>query len=86
MKIAYKQVQSLHMSRNLMLIGVQTDVNHVALQVKTQEKMEEAWQRMIARNPSKYGRIGRVPQFVLKRDYIKNMPYVERSDDNDIPF
>ncbi len=28
-RIAYKQVQSLHMSRNLILIGVPTDVDHV---------------------------------------------------------
>ena len=69
-----------------MLIGVPTDVDHVALQVKMQGKMKEAWQRMIACNPSKYGTIVRVPQFVLERDYIKNTPYAERSDDNDIPF
>ena len=69
-----------------MLIGVPTDVNHVALQVKMQGKMEEIRQRMIARSPSKYGTIVRFPQFVFKRDYIKNMPYAERSDNNDIPF
>ena len=48
--------------------------------------MGEAWQRMIACNPYKYGTIVRVPQFVLERDYIKNMPYAERSDNNGIPF
>ena len=87
MRITYKQVQSLHTSRNLILIGVPTDVDHMALQVKMQEKIEEeARQRMIARNPSKYGMIVRVPQFVLERDYIKNTPYAERFEDDGIPF
>ena len=47
-RIAYNQVQSLHTSRNLILIGVPKDVDHLALQVNMQEKREEAWQRMIA--------------------------------------
>jgi hypothetical protein len=53
---------------------------------KNSGKMEVAWQRMIARNPYKYGTIDRVPKFVLERDYIKNTPYVERSDNEGIPF
>ncbi len=75
-KIAYRQVQS-HTSQNLMLIGVPTDVDSKALQMKMHEKMEEARHRMQTRNPSKYGTIVRVPQFVLEKDFIKNMPYVE---------
>ncbi len=53
---------------------------------KNSGKMEVAWQRMIARNPYKYGTIDRVPKFVLERDYIKNTPYVERPDNEGIPF
>ena len=41
---------------------------------------------MLAGNPSKYGTIARVPQFILERDFIKNMPYAEWSDEDEIPF
>ncbi len=85
-KIAYKRVQSLHTSRNLMLIGVLTDMDSEALQIKMHEKMEEACHRMLTCNPSKYGTNVRVPQFVLEKDFIKNMPYAELSNEDDIPF
>ncbi len=84
MKIAYKRVQSLHTSWNLMLIGVPTDVDSKALQMKIHKKKEEARHRMLTCNPSKFGTIVRGPQFVLEKDFIKNMPYAERSNEVDI--
>jgi hypothetical protein len=84
--IAYKQVQCLHTSRNLMLIRVPTVMDSKALQMKMHKEMEEARHRMLTCNPSKYGTIVRVPQFVLEKDFIKNTPYVEQSDKDDIPF
>ena len=85
-KIAYKRVRSLHTSRNLMLIDVPMDVDSKALQTKMHEKMEEACHRMLTCNLSRYGMIVRVPQLVLEKDFIKNMPYVEQSDEDDIHF
>ncbi len=85
-KISYKSMQSLYTSQNLILIGVPTDVDTKVLQLKMQEKMEEVRQMVIDCNPSKYGTIVKVPQFVLKKDYIKNMPYAEWSDEDNIPF
>ncbi len=81
-----KQIQSLYTARNLILIGVPTDVNADALQVLMQGKMEEAQQKMVTRNPFKYGSLTKVPQFVIRKDFIKNTPYAERLNDNDIPF
>jgi hypothetical protein len=69
-----------------MLIVVPMDMNSKALQMKMHKKMEEACHRMLTCNPSKYGMIVRVPQFFLEKDFIKNMPYAERSDEDDIPF
>jgi hypothetical protein len=85
-KITYKQMQSLHTSRNLMLVGVLTDVDPKSLQMKMHKKMEEAHQKMLARNPSKYGTIAKVPKFVLEENFIKNTPYAEWSDKDNIPF
>ncbi len=86
MKIAYKRVRSLHTSRNLMLIGVPTDMDSKALQIKMHKKMEEACHRMLTCNPFKYGTIVRVPQFILEKDFIKNTPCAEQSNEDDIPF
>ncbi len=69
-----------------MLIGVPTDVDSEAFQMKMHKKMEEACHRMLTCNPSKYGTIVRVPQFVLEKDFIKNTPYAEQSNEDDIPF
>jgi hypothetical protein len=41
---------------------------------------------MVTQNPFKYGLLTKVPQFVIGKDFIKNMPYAERSNGNDIPF
>jgi hypothetical protein len=82
----YKQVQSLYMAKNLILIGVPTNINVDSLQSLTLGKMEEAQQKMVAQSPSKYGSLTKVPQFVINKDYIKSMPYAERSDNDDIPF
>ena len=48
--------------------------------------MEEAWQKMVVKNPYKYGSITKVLQFILEKDFIKHTPYVEQSSDDDIPF
>jgi hypothetical protein len=68
-----------------MLIGVPTDVEAEGLQMKMQEKMEEAHLKMIDQNWFRYGTIVKVPKFVLEKDFIKNTPYAERSDEDDIP-
>ena len=69
-----------------MLIGVPTDMDSKALQMKMHKKMEESHHRILTRNPSKYGTIVRVPKFVLEKDFIKIMPYAEQSDEDDISF
>jgi hypothetical protein len=79
-------MQSLHTSRNLILIGVPSDVDPKPFQMKIHKKMEEARQNMLARNLSKYGTIAKVPKFVLEKDFIKNMPSAEWSDKDDISF
>ncbi len=84
-KFSYKRMQSLHTSQNLMLIGVPTDVEAEGLQMKMQEKMEEARLKMIDQNWFRYGTIVKVTKFVLEKDFIKNTPYAERSDEDDIP-
>ena len=85
-KFSYKRMQSLQTSRNLMLIGVPTDLDAEALQVCLKTKMEEARLKMVERNQFKYGSITKVPNFVLEKDFIKNTPYTERSEEDDIPF
>jgi hypothetical protein len=50
------------------------------------EKMEEARQNMVKCNTQKYGLINKVPQFVLKQDFLKNTPCDKRSEEDDIPF
>ncbi len=85
-RMVYKQIQSLYMARNLIQIRVPTDVYANALQVLMQGKMEEAQQKMVTQNPFKYGSLTKVPQFVIEKDFIKNTPYAERLNDNDIPF
>jgi hypothetical protein len=40
---------------NLILIGVPTNLDTSALQELLREKVEEAQQKMVVRNPSKYG-------------------------------
>jgi hypothetical protein len=69
-----------------MLIGVPTDLDAEALQARLQTKMEEARLKMVDRNQFKYGSIVKVPNFVLEKDFIKNTPYTERSEEDDIPF
>ncbi len=41
---------------------------------------------MVKRNAQKYGTIDRVPHFVLKKDFMKNMPYAQRSTEDNIPL
>ena len=82
----YKQVQSLYTAKNLILIGVPTDINADSLHNLMLGKMEEARQKMVAQSPSKYGSLTKVPQFVINKDYIRNKHYAERLDNNDIPF
>jgi hypothetical protein len=85
-KMRYKQVQSLYTAKNLILIGVPTDINADSLHNLMLGKMEEARQKMVAQSPSKYGSLTKVPQFVINKDYIRNKHYAERLDNNDIPF
>jgi hypothetical protein len=85
-KMTYKQVQSLHTSRNLMRPRVPIDLDADALQILLKGKMEEARQKMVVKNPFKYRSITKVPEFVLEKDFIRHTPYAERSKGNDVPF
>ncbi len=46
----YKQVQSLYTARNLILVGVPTDLDPEALQMVLKDKMEKARKKMVAKN------------------------------------
>ncbi len=85
-KMVYKQVQSLYTARNLILVGVPTDLDAEARQTVLKDKMEEARRRMVVKNPYKYGSITKVPPFILEKDFIKHTPYSEQSNEDDIPF
>jgi hypothetical protein len=85
-KMTCKQVQSLHTAQNLILVGVPTNLDADALQLLLKGKMEDARQKMVAKNPYKYGSITKLPQLVLERDFIKHTPYAKRSKEDDIPF
>jgi hypothetical protein len=60
-------VQSFYTAQNLILVGVPIDLDGGALQLLLKGKMEEAQQKMVAKNPYKYGLITKVPEFVLER-------------------
>jgi hypothetical protein len=85
-KIAYKWIQSLNTGKNLILVGVPTDTCANSLQQVLRTKMEEAREKMVKRNPYKYGTINKVPHFVLERNFVKNTPYAKRSKEDNIPF
>jgi hypothetical protein len=53
--------------------------------MKMQEKMKEARLKMIDQNWFRYRMIVKVPKFVLEKDFIKNTPYAERLDKDNIP-
>ncbi len=61
-------------------------IDSESLQIILETKMEEAQAKMVKKNPSKYGAIRRVPGFTLVADFIKNTPFVEHSDKDDIPL
>jgi hypothetical protein len=63
-------MESLFTSWNQVLIGVPTDVNSEALQMKMHNNMEEACQKMVVRNLFKYGAITKAPKFVLGKGYL----------------
>jgi hypothetical protein len=68
------------------LVGVPTNLDANALQLLLKGKMEDARQKMVVKNPYKYGAITKVPEFILERDFIKHSPYAEQSKEDDIPF
>jgi hypothetical protein len=76
-KMKFKQVQSLYTAKNLILVGVPTDVDADSLQNRLSERMEEARQKMVTRNRFKYVSLTKVPKFVLERDYVRNTPYLK---------
>ncbi len=86
MKIAYKRIQSLNTGKNLILVGVPMDTCANSLQQVLREEMEEAREKMVTKNPYKYGTIDKVPHFVLEHNFVKNTPYVERSEEDNIQF
>ncbi len=86
MKIAYERIQSLNTGKKLILVGVPTHRCADSLQQVLRENMEEAREKMVTKNPYKYGTINKVPHFVLERNFIKNTPYAERSEEDNIFF
>ena len=69
-----------------MLIRVLTDLDAEVLQARLQTKMEEARLKMVDQNQFKYGSIVKAPNFVLEKDFIKNTPYAERSEEDNFLF
>jgi hypothetical protein len=63
-KIAYKRIQSLNTDKKLILVRVPMDTCADSLQQVLREKMEEAREKMLTKNPYKYGTINKVPHFV----------------------
>jgi hypothetical protein len=57
-----------------------------SLQQVLRTKMEEAREKMVKKNPYKYGIIDKVPHFVLEHNFVKNTPYTECSKEDNIPF
>ncbi len=86
MKFAYKRIQSLNTGKNLILVGVPRDTCADSLQQVVREKMEEAREKMVTKNPYKYGTIDKVPHFVLEHNFVKNTPFVEHSEEDNIPL
>ncbi len=85
-KIAYKRIQSLNTGKNHILVGVPMDTCASSLQQVLREKTEEAREKMVTKNPYTYGTINNVPHFVLECNFVKNTPYAERSEEDNIPF
>ncbi len=85
-KITNKQMQVLQTSKKIILHGVPTDVDSECLGSMLQATMEEARITMVNKNPSKFGAIDKTPRFALSMDFVKNTPYEERSDDDEIPW
>ncbi len=86
MKIAYKRIQSLNTGKNLILVRVPMDTCADSLQQVLREKMEEAREKMVTKNPYKYETIDKVPHFVLECNFVKNTPYAEHSEADNILF
>ncbi len=85
-KIAHKRIQSLNTGKNLILVGVPVDTCADSLQQVLREKMKEAREKMVTKNPYKYGTINKVPYFVLEHNFIKNTPYAEHYEEDNILF
>ncbi len=85
-KIVYKRIQSLNTGKNRILVGVPMDTCADSLQQVLREKMEEAREKMVTKNPYKYGTTDKVPHFMLERNFVKNTPYAECSEEDNIPF
>ncbi len=85
-KITYKQMQVLRTSKEIILVGVPTDVDSESLGSMLRATMEEVQITMVNKNPSKFVAIDKTPRFALSMDFVKNTPYKECSDNDEIPF
>jgi hypothetical protein len=85
-KIVYKHMQVLRMAKNIILAGVPTDVDAACLTKVLWQNMEEAWKKIAAKNPTKYGALLATPKFSMSSEFVKNTPYKARSEEDKILF
>jgi hypothetical protein len=43
-------------------------------------------EKMVAKNPVKYGALSATPKFSMSLEFVKNTPYEARSEEDKIPF
>jgi hypothetical protein len=76
---------SLYLKESI-LVGAPIIMDADALQLLLKGKMEEACQKMVAKNLYKYGLITKVPEFVLERDFIMHTSYAKKFKGDNIHF
>jgi hypothetical protein len=85
-RIAYKHMQVLRTAKNIILVGVPTDVDTACLTKMLWQTMEEARKKMVAKNSEKYGSLSATPKLSISSEFVKNTPYKAWSEEYKIPF
>ena len=84
----YKENQVLNTSHNNILFGVPNNIDRASLAKTLRKLMEQAQPKLTAKNPGKYptAQFGiEIPQFEVRRDWIKNIPWEARDEKEDLP-
>ena len=84
----YKANQTLNTSHNNILFGVPNNVDRASLAILLRKLMEQAQPKLTAKNPGKYpaAQFGKeIPQFEVRRGWIKNIPWETRDEKEDLP-